>query len=112
MPVAAHQGPLDPQEVERCLVLIFIEFIGILDAKFRLVEHQVVCSVGNVDWPVIGLNPTLVGLAIRQIHFFKNDVPAFRRFFEDIGIVHQNIGAPNIRRAVVLPVNRVPRSVL
>jgi hypothetical protein len=37
VPVAADQRALAAQQVERRLVLVFVELVGVLDAEFRLV---------------------------------------------------------------------------
>ena len=113
VPVAADERALDAQQVEGGLVLVFVEFVGVLDAEFRLVGHQVEGGVGDVDRAVIGLDAALVGLAVRQGHFLEDDVPALRRLvLEGFGVVHQHVRSPDIGRAVVDAVDRVPRRVL
>ena len=66
VPVAADQRALLAQQVERRLVLVLVELVGILDAELRLVRHQIVGGVGDVDRAVIGLDAALVGLAVGQ----------------------------------------------
>ena len=113
VPVAADERALDAQEVERGLVLVFVEFVGVLDAELRLVRHQVLRGVGDVDRAVIGLHAALVRLAVRQRHFLEDDVPTLRRLaLEGFRIVHQHVRAPQIGRAVVDAVHRVPGGVL
>ncbi len=112
MPVAADQRALLAQQVERRLVLVLVELVGVLDAEFRLVEHQVVGGIGDVDRAVIGLDAALVGLAVGQVHFLEDDIPALGRFLEDGGVVHQDVRTPLVRDAVVDLVDREPGGVL
>ena len=112
MPVAAHDGPLHAQQVERGLVLIFVQLVGRGDAKLGLVEHQVLRRIRDMDRAVIGLYATCIGLAIGQVHGFEYDVPRGWRLFENIGVIHQNVGAPHIRHAVMHAVHGMPARLL
>ena len=112
MPVAAHQITLLAQQVQRCLVLVFVQLIGAGDAQLRLVEHQVLRGIGDVDRAVIGLHPALVRRAVGQGLLFKNHVPRRGGFLENLGVVHQNVRSPHIGHAIVHTANGVPGRVL
>ena len=112
VPVAADQLALPTQQVEGRLVLVLVQLVGVLDAEVRLVRHQIVGGVGDVDRSVIGLHAALVRLAVRQGLLLEDDIPALRRFLEDVGVVHQHVRAPLVGHAVVDAVHRVPGRVL
>eukprot|EP01136_Pigoraptor_vietnamica_P024785 Opistho-1_new@78113 len=112
VPVTAGQRALHAQQVERRLVLVLVQFVRRFDAQFRLVEHQVLRGIGDVDRSVIGLHAALVRLAVGQVHLFEHDVPAGRRLLEHLGVVHQHVGAPHIGHAVMLAVDGVPARIL
>ncbi len=112
MPIAANQRALGPQQVQRRLVLLFIQFIGILDAEFWFFLHQEQGRIGDVDGAIKRLDPALVGFAIGQVLLFKHHVPALWRFLENIGVVGQHICPPLIGRSIVNAINSVPRRFL
>ena len=112
VPVARHDLALGPEQLQRRLVLVFVELVGILDAELRLLVHEVERRVGDVDRAVERLDSALVGLAVRQVLFLEHDRPALRRFLEDVGVVGEHVGTPLVGNAVVRAVDRVPRSIL
>ncbi len=112
VPVAADELTLATQQIERCLVLVFIQFVGILDAEFRLVLHEVERGVGDVDRAVIGLDAALVRLTVGKRHFLEHHLPAGRCFLEGFGVVHQDVRTPDIGRAIMNAVLGVPGRVL
>ena len=79
VPVALDQRVLLAQEVERRLVLVLVQLVGVLDAELGLLGHQIERGVGDVDGAVIGLDAALVGLAVGQRLLLEDDVPALRR---------------------------------
>ena len=99
-------------DIERRLVLVFVQFIGVLDAEFGLLGHEIQGGVGDIDGPVIGLDSPLVRLAVRQRLLLEHHAPALRRVLEDVGVVHEDVGAPLVGNAVVFAVDRVPRRIL
>ncbi len=78
VPVAADDLPLAAQQLERRLVLVLVQLIGVLDAEFGLVGLEVERGVGDVDRPVEGLDAARIGLAVGQVHRLEDDVPACR----------------------------------
>src|SRR5690606_37151572 len=62
VPVAANERALLAQQVQRGVVLIAVEGVGIGDAKLGVVVHQVQGRVGDVDGAVICLDAT--GIAV------------------------------------------------
>lgn len=109
MPVAVDNLALLAQKIERCGVLVLVKFIRVLDPQVRLVMHEEESRIGDVDGAVIGLHPPLVRLPVGQRHFAEHHFPALRRLGKNVGVVHQYIRAPHVRRAVVLAVDGVPR---
>jgi hypothetical protein len=113
VPVAADQLPLRAQEVERRVVLLLVQLVGRRDAEFRLVIHQVLRRVGDVDRPVIGLHAACVRLPVGEVHLLEHHVPrGGRRVAEDFGRIHQHVRAPHVGQAVMDAVDHVPRRVL
>ena len=112
MPVAADQRALRPKQIYHRRVLPRVQLIRILDPELRLVFHQIKGGVGDVDRTVIGLNPSLVALAVGKGLLLEHDRPALRRLFEDFGIVGKHVGSPLIGDAVVNAVDCVPRCIL
>ena len=108
MPVAVGQGVLLAQQVEGGGVLGFRQLVGVLDAQSRLGSLQVQGGIGDVDRAVIGLHAALVGLAIRQGLLLEYHRPTGRRRLEQVGVVHQHVGAPLVGRAEVLVVDHMP----
>ena len=100
------------QQLQRSLVLILVQLIGILDPQLRLVRHQIESGIGDIDGAIKGLNAPLVGLAIGQSLGFEYHGPGVGGLGEDLGVVHQDVGAPLVGHAVVLAVYRVPGGIL
>ena len=112
VPVAGHQLALLAQQVERSLVLILVQLVGVLDAQLRLGLHQVQGRIGDVDRAVEGLHPSLVRLAVRQGGLLEHDLPAGGRCLEDVRVVGEHVVAPLVGHAVVLAVHVVPGRLL
>ena len=108
VPVALYQRMLLAQEVERGAVLGISEFVRILDAEIRLLCHQVDRGVGDVDRPVVGLDATLVRLAVRKLLRLEHCGPRRGRGLEHLGVVHEDVRSPLVRCPVVLAVDEVP----
>ena len=111
VPVAVNQRLLGAQQIEHRLVLRFGQFIGVLDAQFRLGAFEVQRRVGDVDRAVIGLHAALVRFAVRQVLRIEHHAPAVGCGLEYVGVVHQHVRTPLIRGAVGLLVDHVPRRI-
>ena len=112
VPVASHQLALLAQQIEGGLVLLLVQFVGILDAERGLVAHQIEGGIGDVDGAVECLHPPLVGLAVRQGLLLEHHAPGVGRLGEHLGVVHQDVAAPLVGHAIVLAVHRVPGGIL
>ena len=112
MPVPLHDFALLAKQVEGGVELLAIQGVGILDPYLGFVGHQIERRVRHVDGTVVGLDASLVGLAVGKRLLGEHDVPALRRGLEDIGVVHQDIRSPLVRHAVVFAVDGMPGRVL
>ena len=111
MPVAVDQRVLAAQQLQRRLILLFVELVWIADAELRLGGLQEQRRVGDVDRAVVSLHPALVALAVRQVLLLEDHRPAVRRRREGFGVVHQQVRPPLVRRAVGFAVHGVPGAV-
>ena len=109
VPVAAHQLALTAQQIQRSGILILIQLIGRGNPKIGPMRHQIKRSISNMDRPVIGLHAALVAFAVRQGLLFKHHRPGcWRHVAKHLGVVHQDVRPPHVRRAIMRAVDKMP----
>ncbi len=95
------------EQVDGSGELVLVERVGVLDAEVGLRLHQVEGGVGDVDRRVVGRD--LAGVRRRVV---EDRAPARRRGGDDVGVVHQQVGAVAVRDAVHLAADGVPVAIL
>ena len=102
-PVVADLLALRLQQVDSRVELILCQLVRIRDPQVGLRRLQVDGGVGDVDRAVVRRHLARVAGAV------EHHAPAVGRRLDDVGVVHEDVGAPLVGHAVVDAVDRVVR---